>query len=344
MFTILPLSLSELSRIESTKNKSTLSRALKGQSGVIEHKNRIAGVTPEALMSYWKNQYPELFKPSFVLGANLCGGSHKSTQVLALAAASYRLSGGSSGLPHIIIDSDSQASSTINLLGESVRGENYHVLYDYLEKRCTLAELLREVPSAPNLWVIPSSLDNIYLDKSLQKAADVKTKMHNLFKAIETHFGGKVSIFIDTPPALSGVFASSICAMMQSESIDRALIIPVRPDLTSIRGSKFVLDETASVISTFCMNPDLLRIEIVLSGLDRRQPILVSTAMKTLMSIEETKSRVSPITLRFSSEVVKAWNAGTSIFDKRSVKSGLSSDVMDLWLYLKNFTAKGGNA
>jgi hypothetical protein len=73
MFNILPISLAELSRLESGKSKSALSRSLKGQSGVIEHHNRITGVTPEALTSFWKDKYPELFKPSCLIGANLCG-------------------------------------------------------------------------------------------------------------------------------------------------------------------------------------------------------------------------------------------------------------------------------
>lgn len=344
MFNILPISLAELARLESDKSKSALSRGLKGQIGVLEQHNRITGVTPDALTNLWKEQHPELFKPSAIIGANLCGGSHKSSIVLGLAAASYRICGGTNGIPHVIIDGDSQASTTINLLGETIRQENQCVLVDYLEGRCSISELIREIPSSPNLWVIPSSLDNIYLDRALQKPSDLKSKMHLFFKAIETHFNKKISFFIDTPPALSGIFTSAVLAIVQSSDIDKCLVIPVRPDLTSIRGSKFIIDEVTSILSTFSFNLDSLRIEIVLSGLDRRQPVLASSAMKSLTSMTELQSRVSPIVLRFSSEVAKAWNNGTSIFDKNAVKSGLASDVMDLWLYLKNFNGKVGTA
>lgn len=344
MFNIIPISLSELTRFESGKSKSALSRGLKGQTGVLELHNRITGVTPEALTNFWKEQHPELFKPSSVIGANLCGGSHKSSIVLGLAAASYRICGGTNGIPHVIIDGDSQASTTINLLGESIRQEGQNVLVDYLEGRCEIQDLIREIPSTPNFWVVPSSLDNIYLDRALQKPSDLKSKMHQFFKALEAHFKKKISLFIDTPPALSGVFSSAILAIVQSADVDKCLVIPVRPDLTSIRGSKFIIDEVTSILSTFSFNLDSLRIEIVLSGLDRRQPILASSAMKSLTSTAELQSKVSPIVLRFSSEVAKAWNNGTSIFDKNAVKSGLSSDVMDLWLYLKNFNGKAGNA
>lgn len=344
MFTVLPISLAELARFESGKSKSALSRGLKGQAGVLEHHNRITGVTPEALTNLWKNQHPELFRPSSVIGANLCGGSHKSSTILGLAGASYRICGGPGGIPHIVIDGDSQASTTINLLGETIRQEDQCVLVDYLEGRCEVKDLVREVSSAPNFWVIPSSLDNIYLDRALQKPSDLKSKMHLFFKELESHFNKKISIFIDTPPALSGIFSSAILAIVQSPDTDKCLVIPVRPDLTSIRGSKFIIDEVTSILSTFSFNPNILRIEIVLSGLDRRQPVLASSAMKSLTSMAELQSKVSPIVLRFSSEVAKAWNNGTSIFDKNAIKSGLSSDVMDLWLYLKNFNGKAGNS
>lgn len=344
MFNILPLSLAELTRLEAGKSKSALSRNLKGQRGVIEHQNRITGVTSEALSILWRDQHPELFKPSFLVGANLCGGSHKSSIVLGLAAASYRITGGEFGIPHVIVDGDSQASSTINLLGETIKQENQSVLVDYLEGRCSITDVLREVPSAPNLWVVPSSLDNIYLDRALQKPADLKMKMNAFFKALEGYFKRKISIFVDTPPALSGVFSSTILALTQADGVDKNLVIPVRPDLTSIRGSRFIIDEVNSILSTFSIPIESLKIEVVLSGLDRRQPTLASNAMKSLMSTTELHSKVSPIVLRFSSEVAKAWNNGTSIFDKNGVKSGLSSDVMDLWLYLKNFNGKVGNA
>ena len=73
--------------------------------------------------------------------------------------------------PIILIDADSQSSLTTQLTKEV--GE--YALIDYFEGKVTIKDLIKPVSGTDNIYLIPSNLNNIYLDKALSKPSLIKT-------------------------------------------------------------------------------------------------------------------------------------------------------------------------
>jgi Mrp family chromosome partitioning ATPase len=178
METVQSLKPVELSRIAQI-NKTTLNRILHkehAQLSVIN--NRIRGISPELVEEILKEKHPHLYKSSIILTNTTTGGVGKTSATISLAYSARRIT--SRKTPIILIDADSQSSLTTQLIKDV--GE--HALIDYFEGKVSIKDLVKPVGGTDNIYLIPSNLNNIYLDKALSKPSLIKSAMKKLFDDI----------------------------------------------------------------------------------------------------------------------------------------------------------------
>lgn len=311
-------------------NKTALSNYFKGcdNSQVLRKNKRMIGVYPDAIEEYFKSlKINYYYVPSIILSANLCGGVGKTTSIYNLGSSLRRISGKSS--PIVYIDGDSQGSFTSLLFGKPADTEE-RILIDYLEKKAKIEDILVQVDE--NTWFIKSNLNQIWIDRILSKPIDIKKSMLHLYNDIFNKLGKNTKIFQDHTPQLSSLFASSICALHQlDKSILRTVIIPVRGDKFAIQGGEYILKEIKELKETFSLENDI-DIHCFLSGLDRR----ISTAgiaLQMVIGNEELKKYVSPVVIRYSSEISKSIMRSSNVF-YTGKETTASQDYQDLLQYI----------
>ena len=182
METVQELKPVELSRIAQI-NKTTLNRILqKEQDQLSVINNRIRGISPELVEEILKEKHPHLYNSSIILTNTTTGGVGKTSATISLAYSARRIT--SRKTPIILIDADSQSSLTTQLTKEV--GE--YALIDYFEGKVTIKDLIKPVSGTDNIYLIPSNLNNIYLDKALAKPSAIKSSMKKLFDDIFENF------------------------------------------------------------------------------------------------------------------------------------------------------------
>lgn len=185
------------------------------------------------------------------------GGVGKTSATISLAYSARRIT--SRKTPIILIDADSQSSLTTQLIKEV--GE--HALIDYFEGKVSIKDLIKPLGGSDNIYLIPSNLNNIYLDKALSKPSLIKSAMKKLFDDIFDHFkkeGSDVAkIFVDFPPQLSSIFSSAVLGIAQySNDVTKVLAIPLRADNFGVRGAEITISEVDELLEI----PDSGRISI----------------------------------------------------------------------------------
>jgi hypothetical protein len=180
--------------------------------------SKITGIVPGGVEAFLTGRgFSQIYKPGVYLTNSQCGGVSKTTSTITMAYCFSRLSDRST-FPIVIVDLDSQASTTLQLLGwnrkreqktaevkkDKSKEQRLPVISDYIEGRVkNIRDLL--VPIGENIWLIPSSLENSYLEKmvaSPKKVAEVGEKvLRDIFDELSVN--GRLKIFLDAPPALS---------------------------------------------------------------------------------------------------------------------------------------------
>ena len=126
----------------------------------------------------------------------------------------------------------------------------------------------------------------------------------------------------------------------RKKKYDTKLIIPLRSDRFSYNGARLTIQEKKSILEAFNL-PDFETI-VFLSSFDKRLKISVDV-FKQLLEDPILKDFVSPVVVRYSSEVIKAHSANRSVFTGSS-KNTASEDYMDLMLYTMGYEKPEGNA
>ena len=306
MFNITEMKIAELAQLVNIK-PPVLSKKFRDLSEprVVRSNNRIAGLSPELVEDYFLERgHENLFKTTLILSNSTVGGTGKTSSVLALAAAVRRMTDRKK--PVIVIDTDSQASSTHTLLGHPI-ADDAPVLNDYLDGRCGLADILTPVGDPDqNFWVIGSNLNNIYLDKTFSKPKDIREGMLGLFQDLLSNMPEGTRIIIDTPPQLSGVTTSCICGfseLYRQNNYQVHYVIPVRPDTYSLKGAQISMKEKNDTLSTFGLVD--FPTTCFLTAYDKRLKVGVEI-MRQLLQDELLQDHVSPVLIRYSSEISKA--------------------------------------
>lgn len=340
-FTISPIKVQELAKIADV-SQPVISRKFKEEhSGSIKsERNRILGITPEAIEEYLtaKGQ-GHIYQGGAYLFTNCCGGTSKTTSALSVGSSFRRISNPKAS-PIVWIDYDSQASLTSVLAGNAME-DTKPVLVNYFEGKAKLDEILTPVGKPEdNMWVIGSSLNNLYLEKTLSTPQAIRGSMKRLIEDLFTKFGPRAKLLFDSPPSLSNATNSLTCAFSELQNIyDTKLIVPLRSDKFSFSGSKLIIQELKSLLEAFNL-PDIEKI-VFLSSFDRRLKISVDI-FKQLLEDPLLKEFVSPVVVRYSSEISKAHQSNRSIYNGSN--SPASDDYTDLMLFIMGYVKSGGNS
>ena len=193
---------------------------------------------------------------------------------------------------------------------------------------------------ADNTWVIKSNLNNIYLDRAFGKPAQIKSQALKLVQELFGLFGPGAKIFVDTPPQLSVMGQSFVCAIGQLQGTGH-LLIPVRPDIFGLKGARICLTEAYEALEAFGIGNKNLNATVFLSSLDQRTKTSVKT-LTTLSRDELLSEYLSPIAIRHSAEVTKASYRYGSVFNDYKNASTIGADYTDLLLTTLGWEPEGG--
>ncbi|AUH74288.1 ParA family protein [Legionella sainthelensi] len=322
----------ELSRITDI-NKTLISRYFKEapSTHVTRVNERIVGLSPEGVTHFLEEHQLYYFnKGAVILSANLCGGVGKTTGIRSLSASARRIIHCKD--PIIIVDTDSQGSLTSSMFGAPAL-DNELILIDFLEGKAKLENILTEM--AGNVWFVKSNLNQVYLDKILTKPGDIKRAMLSFYQEIFNKFGNKAKIFQDHTPQLSNIFASSVCALSQlDKNLLRSIIIPMRSDNYAIDGAEKILNEINELQDTFHLHQDI-DIHCYFSSIDKRIST-TSEAIKRAKKKEAIINRLSPIVIRYCSEIPKSIQKSTNIYTSGK-SNNAAEDFQDLLHFIFSF-------
>ena len=338
MFNVSPVKVNELASILEI-TPPVISRRLKTKDeSVVKSNNRIVGITPEGIEEYFRScGQDHIYRTFFAVVSSVCGGTQKSSSSLALMASARRITSRQrKGGAVILIDTDSQSSSTETLIGAPIP-EGNPVLVDYLEGKCQLKDILSPVGApSENMWVIGSNLNNIFLEKHISSPSQIKNSMKKVFDALIQHFGEGIKVFVDTAPQLSNCVSSALAglSMLQQEGISVAHLLPNRGDSFSISGNVYSITERDELLKTF--NLPEIPTTIFLSCYDARLKVSVEI-MKKLLENKILEKHLSPVVIRYCSAVAQANLSKTSIYSGKTTTA--SEDYTQLMLYILGFEA-----
>lgn len=330
------LRVTELSRLSGT-TKAAISLAMKQQDrSLLEITgSRIVGISPELVQKYLTQRGLEnIYRSGLFVLATQTGGAGKTSSCVNMAISARRITGRKQAI--VLIDGDSQASLSLQVTGATADDED-PVLVHWLEGKCKAKDLLTEV--AENTYVVRSNLNNIYLDRAFSKPGQIKTQALRLVQELFELLGTGTKIFVDTPPQLSVMGQSFVCAVAQLKELGH-LLIPVRPDIFGLKGARICLTEAYEALEAFGISPEPFNATVFLSSLDQR----TSTSVKTLAALSRDDllaEYLSPVAIRHSAEVTKASYRYGSVFNDYKNASTIGSDYTDLLLTTLGWEPEG---
>ena len=294
---------------------------------------KITGVSHSAVESLFRSKgQDDLYRGGIYIWNSQTGGSAKTSSVMSTSHAYARISDREKS-PIVLLDTDSQSSLSLQLMGELE--ESIPVLADYLEGRASLKEMLK--PLGNNVFLIPSSLDNAYLEKIVSTPKKVKESGLKIFEEIFELFGERTKVFVDTPPALSGMTHSLLLgANNLSREIERVLCIPIRCDSFALKGAEIAVSEFEGLLSTYNVERKVDCIPYMVMYDQRTNNSI--TAMKALLENPVlNKYEICPIVIRASAEASKAINKSQNIYTEGKL-SALGKDYMDFMLSIMGWS------
>ncbi|MCI1675917.1 MAG: AAA family ATPase [Ancrocorticia sp.] len=158
--------------------------------------------------------------------ANQKGGVGKTTTAVNIAAA---LADG--GLNVLVVDADPQANATTALGVEHKEG--MLSLYDVMEGRAGLLDIVGRNARHPRLLIAPSSIDLSLIDIDIADAPDRRYRLRNsLIEGLEALRGQGVAVdyvIIDCPPSMSLLPINALVAAHE-------VMIPVQCEYYALEG------------------------------------------------------------------------------------------------------------
>ncbi len=342
-----PYKVKELSQILDVSTPAVSQRLKNMTSELVKSdKNRTIGIPRETISRILaENGFGYFYRKNIFLAHTIVGGSSKTSAIWSFFNGFVRIS--SRQNPIIIISTDSQASIDDIALSKIQSPDEQKVLADYFNGRATLDEILKPMDEAENLWIVPSNLNNVFLDKAVGTPQKIKTEALRLLTEIYKRFPNtNPSIFIDTMPALSASTGSFILAMAQlmkefsPEDYNPVVCIPLRSDSTSLKGCQIAFEEMKTILDTFGVQEQPTT-KIFLANYDKRLS-LSSEILKSLFSHPTLQDYVADTVIRTSSEIPKSSYHHKSIFHDRL--PAVASDYNDLLLELLGYEKQGATA
>lgn len=214
----------------------------------------IAGKNKSFLSPQTLRQYFEKFNykyPQEIVAFQACKGGVGKTSLcfnIAARAAQY-------GTKVLAVDMDMQAHLTMAMLGNN--DTNLPVWYDILKGK-PIKDIVQKIH--PHLHLIPSNLDNSYLDKIISQSSKVvyTAYVYDHLLKVKNDYD---LILIDCAPALSHI---NTAVAIASDKV----FIPVNPDLFSFDGLEKTLSELTDIQNSFHKELD---VNIILNRFDSRE-------------------------------------------------------------------------
>lgn len=292
---------------------------------------QVTGVKPGAVETLLRKRgFEKIYRPGVYITNSQCGGVSKTTTTINMAYAFARMSDRAT-FPILILDVDSQASCTLQLLGECER--ELPVLVDYVEGRVKDIRDLA-IPVGENIFLIPSSLDNAYLQGAVATPKKVKELGSRILKDLFRAFAidTRLKIFIDAPPALSPITHTFLIGSNSlSEEFDKALCIPIRPDRFGIRGCEIALREFEEMLSTYNEKRNINIVPFL--SFFQKNTNSVNAMKRAIASEIIARYELSGIVIRKSDEIAKKMDKNRHIYSQAEYKTTpIGQDYQDLML------------
>ena len=343
MFAIPGMKVSELASILDSSNTQS-SRLLKTQEEnyLLYSNTRLIGAAPEAVEAVLRKEgHAYLYKPGIFAVATNVGGAAKTTAAVSLAAAMRRFTGrkrpeGKKGGAVVVVDCDSQASATQQLLGGAI-ADGKPVLDDYVEGKCELADVLTPVGDRENnFWVIGSNLNNVFLDRRMTTGGKIRDTIFRLVKDIFEVLGDDATrVVFDTAPQLSSTTQSIMCCLGRyGNEVHRRVLLPLRADSFSLRGANIAISELEETLRAYKDCNDV-PVAAFFSSYDSRVKISVDI-MRRVLEDRTLSAVVVDKVIRYSSEVAKAALYHQNIYSSGK-RTAATDDYTDLALSVLNF-------
>lgn len=214
----------------------------------ISEKNR-SFLSPKSLRLYFE-KFGYSF-PKEIIAFQACKGGVGKTSLcfnIATRAAQY-------GAKVLAVDMDMQAHLTMAILGDN---DTHAMVWHNILKGEPIQNVIKEVH--PHLHLIPSHLDNSYLDKVISQSNKVIYTKY-VSDHLETIKNNYDLILLDCAPALSHI--NTAIAISSSR-----ILIPVNPDLFSFDGLEKTLSELKDIQKAFHVDFD---VTVILNRFDSRE-------------------------------------------------------------------------
>lgn len=336
----------EISKILDISKPAISQKISNQQDNLVKTGNKTIGISRELIYKMLNDQgYSHFYRKNIFLFTTVVGGSAKTASCWNLFNAYIRMS--SRKNPLIIISTDSQSSIDEIILKNPLPPEKQKVLTDYYSERATIDEILIPINEEENLWLIPSTLNNVFLDKVLSSPKKIKDEGLRLINDIFRKFEGtNPSLFIDTMPALSSSTTTIELAMSQlmskysNEELNPVIGIPLRTDQTSLSGAEMAVREFLNATETFGIK-DIPKLKVYLANYDKRMSIS-NEILKALFSNDLLNDYVAETVIRTSTEISKRAYINQSTFHEKLTP--ITEDYTELLLEFLGYEKKGAKS
>lgn len=198
---------------------------------------------------------PRPARTRFIAVANQKGGVGKTTSTVNIAAALAK-----SGSHVLVIDMDPQGNASTAL--GIPHGSGQPSVYDVIEGRSGIADIMVPCPDFPTLSVVPSSID---LSGAELELADMPDRNTVLKRALQTFLAQSGThydyVFFDCAPSLGLLVLNALCAAHE-------VFIPIQAEYYALEGLGQLVHTIGLAQST--LNRNLIISTILITMYDRR--------------------------------------------------------------------------
>ena len=260
-----------------------------------------------------QRDFPPLPRPAstrVMVVANQKGGVGKTTTTVNLAVSLAQ-----QGLQVLVIDLDPQGNASTALGIEHHRGTPSS--YDALVDGAPLAEIAQPSEEAPNLLVVPSTIDLAGAEIELVSVVARENRLRKALTAFaRVHAGGEERldyVLIDCPPSLGLLTLNALVAADE-------LLLPIQTEYYALEGVGQLL-ETVELVRTN-LNPRLQISTVLLTMYDGRTRLSAAVADEVRQHFGE---RVLRTAIPRSVRVSEAPSYGQSVMNYDPASSGALS-------------------
>jgi len=239
-------------------------------------------------------QYLEKFNYSYpkeIIAFQACKGGVGKTSLcfnIAARAAQY-------GAKVLAVDMDMQAHLTMAMLGDN---DTKALVWQDILNGNPIEQAIKEIHT--HLHLIPSHLDNSYLDKAISQSSKVVYSAY-VYEQLQKVQANYDLILIDCAPALSHINTSIAIAA------DR-IFVPVNPDLFSFDGLEKTLAELKDIQKSFKKDFD---VTVILNRFDSRE----KNSLDVIASLKNKyEALLCPTVVVVSAEIKNSVSRGELLF------------------------------